>query len=210
MRPRVIFNSAMSLDGRIKEREEGVDFLSRLDRYRTHELRGSVDAIMVDIDTILIDDPELGVRTPEEKEPYKVIIDSKAEIREEAKILSGEGHKILVVSKEAPRKKLDKLKKNIEHLEIITCGEFAVNLSELMDRLYDIPIRRMLLEGRGSLVKRMFNEDYIDELYVTVVPTLIGKGAELFEKNFDKEIKLDLDGILQYGDQVVLHYLVKR
>ncbi|RLI93049.1 MAG: hypothetical protein DRO89_00810 [Candidatus Altiarchaeales archaeon] len=209
MRPRVIFNSAMSLDGRVKKREEGVDFLSRLDRYRTHELRGSVDAIMVDIETILDEDPELGVRAPEEREPYRIIIDSKAEIREEAKILCGDGHKILVVSKDAPRKKLDKLKK-IEDLEIITCGEFAVNLSELMDRLYNIPIRRMLLEGSGSLVRRMFNEDYIDELYIMIVPTLIGRGPELFEKNLDREIKLDLDGIFQYGDQVVLHYLVRR
>ncbi len=209
MRPRVIFNSAMSLDGRIKEKERGVDFLSRLDRYRIHELRGSVDAIMVDIDTILSEDPELGVRTPEGKEPYKIILDSKAEIREEAKILSGGGHKILVVSKEAPRKKLDKLKKT-KKLEIMACGEFAINLSELMDKLYDMPVRRMLLEGSGSLVRRMFTEDYIDEIYITVVPMLLGKGNELFEKNLDKEIKLDLDGIFQYGDEVVLHYLVKR
>jgi riboflavin-specific deaminase-like protein len=210
MRPKVIYNSAMSLDGRIKEKEAGVDLLSRLDRYRIHELRGSVDAIMVDIDTIMAEDPEVGVRVPERKEPYKIIIDSKAEIREDARILRGEGHKILVVSKAAHKTKFDKLKKKVERLEIMTCGEFAVNLSELMDKLYDLPARRVLLEGSGSLVKRMFSEDYIDELYLTVVPVLLGRGHELFEKNLENEIKLDLDGIFQYGDEVVLHYLVRR
>ena len=53
-------------------------------------------------------------------------------------------------------------------------------------------------------------EGYVDELYVTIIPTIIGKGKELFEKTIENEIKLDLDGILQYGDQVVLHYLVKK
>jgi riboflavin-specific deaminase-like protein len=210
MRPRVIFNSAMSLDGRIKERGEGVDLLSRLDRYRIHELRSSVDAIMVDVDTILSDDPELGVRTAEGREPYKIIIDNKGEIREEARVLQGGGNKILVVSKEAPAKKADKLRKKTEHLEIITCGEFTINLNELMDILYDIPVRTMLLEGGGGLIRRMFNEDYVDELYITIVPALIGRGHELFEKTLEKEIKLDLDGIFQYGDQVVLHYLVRK
>lgn len=210
MRPRVIFNSAMSLDGRIREGGEEADFLSRLDRYRVHELRGSVDAVMVDVDMIILENPELGSRTPEGKrEPYRVIVDAKAEIREDSRILSSPGKKMLVVSKEAPHRKLEKLQQ-MENLEVVTSGEFAVNLDELLDRLYDKGIRTLLLEGEGGLVKRMLNEGYIDEMYVTVVPTIIGKGNELFEKPLEEEIKLDLEGIFQYGDQVVLHYLVKK
>ncbi len=210
MRPKVIFNSAMGLDGRVKDGIEDEEFLSRLDRYRVHELRGSVDAVMVDVDTILSEDLELGVRIPEGgKEPYRIIVDARAEIRVDAKILSENGKKILAISKEAPQKKLEKLE-GIEHLEVMTSGEFAVNLDELLDRLYDRGIRMLLLEGAGSLVKRMLNEGYVDELYVTIIPTIIGKGKELFEKTLENEIKLDLDGILQYGDQVVLHYLVKK
>ncbi|MBN2015185.1 MAG: dihydrofolate reductase family protein [Candidatus Altiarchaeota archaeon] len=210
MRPKVVFNSAMSLDGRVKQAGVEADFLSRLDKYRVHELRGSVDAMMVDVDTIILENPELEARMAEGKrEPYRIIVDAKAEIREDARVLSGRGKKILVVSKEAPPRKLEKLGK-LEGLEIITYGEFAVNLDELLDRLYDKGIRTLLLEGEGSLVKRMLNEGYVDELYVTVVPAIMGRGNELFEKQLDKEIKLDLEGILQYGDQVVLHYLVKR
>jgi hypothetical protein len=45
---------------------------------------------------------------------------------------------------------------------------------------------------------------------MAVIPVLLGKGPEVFEKDLPAEIRLDLDGILQYGDQIVLHYLIKK
>jgi riboflavin-specific deaminase-like protein len=210
MRPKIVFNSAMSLDGRTKCGEEGCEFLSRLDRYRVHELRGYVDAVMVDVDSIILNDPALGFRTAtDKKEPYKIIVDAKADVPETAKILSEPGKKLIVVSKDASSRKVEKLAK-MEGVEIMTCGDYAVNLNELLDRLYDTGISALLLEGAGGLVRRMFSEGYVDEIYLAVIPTILGKGPEVFEKELPAEIKLDLDGILQYGDQIVLHYLVKK
>jgi riboflavin-specific deaminase-like protein len=210
MRPKIVFNSAMSLDGRAKCGEEGCEFLSRLDRYRVHELRGYVDAVMVDVDSIILDDPALSHRTTsDKKEPYKIIVDAKAQIPDDAKILSEPGKKLIVVSKDAPGRKVEKLAK-MEGVEIMTCGDYAINLNELLDKLYDTGISAMLLEGSGALVRRMLAEGYVDEIYMAVIPVILGKGPEVFEKELPAEIKLDLDGILQYGDQIVLHYLVKK
>ena len=71
-------------------------------------------------------------------------------------------------------------------------------------------ISKVLLEGAGTLSRRMFNEGLVNELYITVAPLLIGEGINLFHGELDKHIDLDLEGILQYGDQVVLHYMVRR
>jgi riboflavin-specific deaminase-like protein len=162
------------------------------------------------VDSIILNDPSLGYRTAtDKKEPYKIIVDAKAEIPENAKILSEPGKKLIVVSKDASSRKLEKLAKT-EGVEIMTCGDYAVNLNELLDRLYDTGISALLLEGSGGLVRRMFSEGYVDEIYLAVIPTILGKGSEVFEKELPTEIKLDLDGILQYGDQIVLHYLVKK
>jgi riboflavin-specific deaminase-like protein len=210
MRPRIIFNSAMSLDGRVKYGEEGIDFLSRLDRYRVHELRGFVDAVMLDAESVLANNVELGIRAaPDKKEPYRILIDAKAEVPPDAKVLTEPGKKMVVVSKDAPSRKVERLAA-IEGVEVLTCGDYAVNLNELLDRLYDTGIGAVLLEGAGGLVRRMFSEGYVDEVYIAIIPTIIGKGSDVFEKEFEKEVKLDLDGILQYGDQVVLHYLTKK
>jgi len=208
MRPHVIFNSAMSLDGKV-EGQQGIELLNRLDKHRIHELRGSMDAILVDVDTIIENDPALDVRKAEGPEPDRIIVDPKAEIPLKARVLEGEWNKIIAVSSAAPRKRTEKLKR-IKRLEIIRSGEFTVNLPELLSKLYERGIRSLMLEGGGGLPSRMFNEDFIDEIYIEVLPILVGKGRELFEKNIDSTVKLDLEGILQYGDQVVLHYLVKR
>lgn len=210
MRPKVILNSAMSLDGRVKHGEEGSDFLSRLDRYRVHELRGRVDAVMIDVDSIIAEDLEAtAAKSVEKSEPYKIIVDAKATIPENSKVFSEPGRKMIVVSRDAPSRKVEKLS-SLDGVEVFTCGDYVVNLSDLLDHLYDTGIGAILLEGAGNLVRRMLNEGYVDEIYVAVMPTIIGKGPEVFEKELDKEVRLDLEGIIQYGDQVVLHYSIRK
>jgi len=201
----IIFNSAMSLDGRVGKKGEEIGFLNRLENYRIHKLRGSVDAIMLDVSSVISNDPEINVRGSS-KEPYRVVVDDKGEIPVDSKILKGEGRKIVVVSKSAKRGNI----RNLEDsgIEVITTGEYAVNLPELMDRLQRMGIDKVLVEGGGSLIRRLLNEGFINEIYITVSPVLIGEGAKLFDR-LDKKVKLALDGITQYGDQVVLHYLVK-
>ena len=209
MRPKVICTVVMSVDGRLMGVGSTTNLLEKFDRHKVHELRDCADAVMVDVGFISSGDPELDLGSSESKRgPYKVIVDSKGLINKDSKALFTEGKKMLVVAKTANHKNLDKLKA-IEDLEIITSGEFVVNLDEILDRLYNRGVRSLVVEGSGSLVRRLFNQSFVDELYVTVLPTVLGKGDEVFEKSFDAEIKLDLDGILQYGDHVVLHYLVK-
>jgi len=71
-------------------------------------------------------------------------------------------------------------------------------------------IKKILLEGGGSTSRRMFNEGLVDEVYLTIAPVLIGQGVDLFHGELDRNIELGLEGILQYGDHVILHYTVKH
>lgn len=45
--------------------------------------------------------------------------------------------------------------------------------------------------GGANLVQQLICEDYIDQYYISVIPTILGKGVRLFE-NGKKEIKLKL------------------
>ncbi|MEA3254316.1 MAG: dihydrofolate reductase family protein [Candidatus Altiarchaeota archaeon] len=207
MQPYVIFNTAMSLDGRVGKRDEQIVFSNKLDNYRVHTLRGSVDAVMVGVETVISDDPNLGM-SEVVNDPYRVIIDGKGEIPSDSRVLDDPARVIVVVSKGASKAIIRKLED--KGVDVLIIGEHVVNLKELLWALYRRGIKKTLLEGGGSLSRRMFNEGFVDEAYITVAPILIGEGVDLFQGQLDQHIKLTLEGILQYGDQVVLHYLVKK
>jgi len=207
MQTYVIFNTAMSLDGRVGKKDKQIVFANKLDNYRVHRLRGSMDAIMIGVETVLSDDPELVV-SEALKKPIRVIVDPKGEIPLNSKVLDGTAKTIVVVSKGISPITLQRLKD--KGVEVISLGDYSVPLRDLMWALFRRGIKKIMLEGSGSVSRRMFNDRLVDELYITIAPILIGQGIDLFHGELDKNTELDLEGILQYGDQVVLHYMVRR
>jgi 2,5-diamino-6-(ribosylamino)-4(3H)-pyrimidinone 5'-phosphate reductase len=195
MQTHVIFNTAMSLDGRVGKREKQIIFSNKLDNYRVHRLRGSVDAIMVGAETVVTDNPDLVV-SEQLKKPYRIIVDSKGELPLDSKVLDGNAKTIVAVSRSVNPIFITKLKD--KDVEIISLGDFAVPLRDLLWALYRRGIKNIVLEGGGTLGRRMFNEGFVDELYITVAPLLIGSGIDLFHGELDKNIELNLEGILQY------------
>jgi 2,5-diamino-6-hydroxy-4-(5-phosphoribosylamino)pyrimidine 1'-reductase len=207
MQTHVIFNTAVSLDGRVGKKDKQIVFSNKLDNYRVHRLRGSVDAILIGVETVLSDDPEITVSEQVTK-PYRVIVDSKGEIPLNAKVLDGSAKTIVAVSRSINPMKVKQLEE--KGVEVLPLGEYAVHLRDLLWTLNRKGIKKALLEGSGTLSRRMFNEGYVNELYATITPVLIGEGINLFNGELDRHIEMNLEGILQYGDQVVLHYMVRR
>lgn len=209
MQPHVILNSAMSLDGRIGKKDQQIVFSNRLDNYRVHELRGEVDAVMVDVDTIVKDNPSFKSPSSADKSPVKVVVDKNGDIPHNSTLLEGSDSVIIVVAGGAPKTRIERLGKVRNGVEVLVSGINTVNLENLLWTLYERGIRRVLLEGGRALNRRMLDEGLVNELFVTLAPTLFGKGMSFYETNERAKIELKLEGILQYGDQVVLHYLVK-
>ena len=61
MKPYVILNAAMTLDGKIATKTGNSEISGKEDLIRVHELRKEMDAIMVGINTLLADNPRLTV-----------------------------------------------------------------------------------------------------------------------------------------------------
>jgi len=64
------------------------------------------------------------------------------------------------------------------------------------------------LVGGGSLLQAFIKERLVDELIITIAPTLIGNGIPLF-KNNDFEMELELMNIRKFNQFVEIHYKVK-
>jgi 2,5-diamino-6-(ribosylamino)-4(3H)-pyrimidinone 5'-phosphate reductase len=218
MKPHVILNAAMSLNGKIGRRNGRVRFSNDLDKRRVHELRSKVDAIMVGINTILVDNPKLTAHHIKEgKNPIRVIVDSKARTPLDANILNHDAKTIIAVSKEASSSvRIENLeKKGVEIIQTETETESEdeedekVNLVELMEKLYKKGIKTLLLEGGGTLNKSMISLKLVDEIYIMVAPMFLGDGVNLIDGALEDEVKLKLEGIMELEDQVVLHYILK-
>ena len=62
MRPYVILNAAMTLDGKIATATGSSNISGKKDLERVHQIRKECDAIMVGIGTVMADDPRLTMQ----------------------------------------------------------------------------------------------------------------------------------------------------
>ena len=92
MRPRVTLKLATSLDARIATASGESQWITGPEsRQQGHRLRASHDAILVGVETVLADDPELTVRLPDHAGPHplRVVLDSRLRTPATAKLASG-------------------------------------------------------------------------------------------------------------------------
>lgn len=183
MRPFVFVNVAMSADGKIStaERQQvrisGDDDYSRVDR-----IKAESDAIMVGIGTVLSDNPSLTVKSPDlrawrreagkDEDPIRVVVDSRGRTPPDADILHrGAGKRIIAVSRAASPEALDVLRR---YATVIVTGDETVDLSALLEELYRLGVRRLMVEGGGTLIWALMEKDLVDELQTFIGNIIIG------------------------------------
>lgn len=176
IKPKVILNAAMTLDGKIATRTGSSEISGQEDLLRVHRLRKEMDAIMVGINTVLADDPRLTVHKISANlndNPVRVVVDSKARTPLEYRILSHEAPTIIAVSNEAPLEKINALKAD-DKAEVIVCGDEQVDLTCLMDELGSRGIKTLMLEGGSTLNYSMLHAGLVNEVMVCIAPMIAG------------------------------------
>ena len=211
-RPRVILSAAISLDGKIATRTGDSKLSSQRDKIRVHKLRSKFDAILVGKNTLEIDDPLLTARGVKGKNPVRVILDSRATIHKNSKILRSCSKipTIIVVSKMAKKKNLEKLKKFPVMVKV--CGNNKVNIKNLLKFLKEKKIKNILVEGGGITNWSFVKENLVDEAIITITPYILGgnSSATLVDGNgfsiIAKSSRLRLKNVRRMKNEVVLHY----
>jgi 2,5-diamino-6-(ribosylamino)-4(3H)-pyrimidinone 5'-phosphate reductase len=214
----VTINAAMTVDGKIATAKGDSKISSDRDLRRVHKLRSSVDAIIVGISTVIADNPMLSARTSKNKleNPVRVIIDSTARIPLNSKLLKSacKIKTIVAVTKRAPKYKISKIE-NAGAIVIIA-GTGSVDLKEVFFFLKKIGIKKILVEGGGELNWSFFSLRMVNQLIVTLAPTIVGgrEATTLVEGDgytkISKAIKMKLIKILKHNSgEVVLFYKVE-
>jgi 2,5-diamino-6-(ribosylamino)-4(3H)-pyrimidinone 5'-phosphate reductase len=214
----VILNAAMSIDGKISTRGNDSSFSSRKDWIRVHKLRSSVDGIVVGISTVLEDNPMLNVRFHSKgtKNPVRIIIDSKARIPLNSRIIrsSKKIQTIVGTTRDASTRKINSLKR--AGVQVLFSGKRKVNIKNLFQQLEDLGLKSILVEGGGEINWSVLKIGLANELIVTISPVVVGgrNAKTLVEgdgiSNIDNGIKLKLTRTLINNDnEIVLFYKLR-
>jgi len=224
-RPFVYVNMAMTADGKITSaRREYPRFTSEHDRLQMDRLRAEADALLVGAGTLRADNPVWNVRT-EEMRDYRrslgkppgllrVLVTASARIDATSRFFDeAEGaDRIVATVEEVPDERLAVFS---GRSEVWKLGRRSVDLVELMRRLAERGIERLLVEGGGELNWALVREDLLDELHVTVAPVLLG-GREaptpLEGQGLPMKLqrKLRLEEVRRQGDELFCRWTVLR
>lgn len=210
MRPYVIINCAMSIDGKIAlATREQTRISNEEDMKRVHMLRHECDAVLVGIGTVLTDDPKLTVKEKYVKhpsQPLRIVLDSSFRTPKNAEVMSNDAPTLIVTTCREFKK---------ENIEAIKCGEEKVDLKKLMNTLYEKGIKKIMVEGGETIIWEFLKNSLADELSVFVAPIIIGgtqspalaggEGALLPEEI----IKMKLGELKKLGNGILLKFYPK-
>ena len=214
MKPYVILNAAMTLDGKIATKTGSSEISGQEDLIRVHKLRKEMDAIMIGINTLLADDPRLTVHKIESKSddnPIRIVVDSNARTPLDFRILNDEAPTIIAATENADPQKIKELSKKAS---LLRCGRERVNLKSLMNKLASRGIKTIMLEGGSTLNYSMLENGLVDEVRVCIAPIIAGGvhsktlvDGEGVDQMIDS-VKLELIKSYSLGPDLILEYKV--
>ena len=213
-RPYVILSAAMTLDGKIGKGKTRIKLSSKKDKIRIHGLRAKVDGILIGKNTLDTDDPMLNVRYVAGKNPVRILLDSRGTIKTSSKIIQSCSTipTIIATTNKISNKNFSRLEKF--PLEVIKCGNSSVDIVKLLKILQKKDIKKILLEGGGTLNWSFLKRGLVDELIVTITPYILGGSDSVtlvegsgFKKLFSMN-KLTLKKIQKIGDELVVFYKI--
>jgi riboflavin-specific deaminase-like protein len=142
----------------------------------THRLRAGSDAILIGINTLLIDDPQLTVRLVEGKNPRPIVLDSNLRIPARARIFQRDEHICLLAG--TTRNGYERIAE-IENMggEVIRCRpdpSGKVDIPHLLDELGKREIRSVMVEGGSQVITSFLESRLVDQLIITISPRLVG------------------------------------
>lgn len=176
-RPFVAIKFAASLDGKIATHSGNSKWISNEKaRDWARNLRGNYQAILVGINTVIKDDPHLGVRRVGKKDPVRIILDSTLKIPLKSQVLRDDSV-IIATTVGGDKKKQEILTRKGVSL-LIFKGK-SVPLIKLLAELRKREIISVLVEGGGKVIGSFLDMKLADKVYVFHAPILIGGGKAI-------------------------------
>ena len=218
-RPYTLLSCSISMDGYLDSATSGRLKLSNAaDFDRVDAERARCDAILVGATTIRNDDPRLLVRSAERRaervargcppSPTKVTVTSGADLDPGAAFFAmGDAEKLVYCRSEA----VDEARGRLGGVATVVDGGAPVTLRAVGVDLARRGVRRLMVEGGGSVLTQLLSSDLADELQLVVAPLFVGDSrARRFVDDaafpWSPGRRADLVEVRHIGDVALLRY----
>ncbi|KAI3402944.2 RIB7 [Candida oxycetoniae] len=188
---------AQSIDSRIAAQAGVQTKLSHSEtKTMTHYLRSKHDAILVGVNTVVVDDAKLNCRYGSKSEIRPIILDprkrwryAKSQLRKVCEMGQGLAPFIIIDDKidinldDEDAKTLELQGGKYIQLPLLMSSSLANNSWRLiLDKLYKLGIKSIMVEGGATVINSLLSDfgDLIDCLIITIAPVFLGKkGVEV-------------------------------
>lgn len=218
-RPYTLLSCGMSLDGYLDSpTDQRLALSNDADFDRVDSVRATCDAILVGAATVRNDNPRLLVRSPDRRarrvacglpaSPAKVTVTARADLDPDAAFFScGDSEKLVYCASPALESARDRLGCVAG---VVDAGD-PVDLCRVSEDLYARGVRRLMVEGGGTVHTQFLTADLADELHLVVAPFFVGDSrARRFVSDgrfpWNPDRRATLAEVRQIGDVVLLRY----
>ena len=212
--PFVILKLAQSLDGRIATRSGDSKWITGEQARRfVHRLRSQADAVMVGVDTVIRDDPQLNVRWVKGKHPLKIVLDSRVRIPMAAQVFGGE-RTILATTERSSEEKRRLVEGKGAQVWVLPERGGHVSITEVMRKAGREGITSILIEGGSKVATSALTAGVVDKLLIFIAPKLIGAGTEavgdLGIARIEDAIELEDVKLRRVGEDVLCSAMISK
>ena len=156
-RPYIILKWAMSADGFMGLQGKNIRISNEESRILTHKWRSEEQAILVGAGTVATDDPELNTRFWPGEHPLRVILDTRGELKSDAKIFNGLQPTLVLTSNS---------KQTYPSATTIQLPGLNNRITEAMEELYTRNIQSILVEGGRITLNQFIEKGFWDEIRI--------------------------------------------
>nr|WP_086881914.1 bifunctional diaminohydroxyphosphoribosylaminopyrimidine deaminase/5-amino-6-(5-phosphoribosylamino)uracil reductase RibD [Streptomyces rhizosphaericus] len=176
-RPYVIWTYVVTLDGRGAASDSICRWVtSPQARADLHRLRAEADAVVVGSGTVRLDDPQLAARNRcGTRQPLRVVVvGSHGNVRPDARILDHSAPTLIAMNHAA---KAPRMRERATAIRLPSAADGrGLDLSALLDALYERGVRSVLLEGGPTLAGAFLAAGFVDRIAGYLAPALLGEG----------------------------------
>jgi diaminohydroxyphosphoribosylaminopyrimidine deaminase / 5-amino-6-(5-phosphoribosylamino)uracil reductase len=182
-RPFVTLKCAATLDGRLATRTGDSRWVTgEASRAYVHSLRHAYDAILVGVETVKKDNPQLTTRIPaspdgrKPKDPIRVILDTCLTIPDASSVLHPESDAdTLIVTGPIGAERFTALTRN-QKVRILESPlqNGRIDLNALMDGLGDMGVTSLFIEGGSRVIAASLAAGIVDKVLFFYAPKILG------------------------------------
>ena len=218
-RPYTLLSCGMSLDGYLDSASDQRLILSNdADLDRVDAVRAECDAIMVGAATVRNDDPRLLVRNQDRRDervarglkpsPVKVTVTCRGRLDPRGRFFTtGESEKLVYCASGAA----PETRSRLGAVATVVDGGPRVTMRQMSEDLHERGVRRLMVEGGGTIHTQFLTDDLADELHLVVAPFFVGDSrARRFVDDgpfpFAPDRPARLVDVRRIGEVVLLRY----